>query len=418
LSRVGGAALPAGELRRRALESSILMARMSDRIETAPSAVDAPSPGHRRRRWLILGLLLAGLVALAIGAATSWHYSSLVLVPDHEPGPFDLEVRAVEDGRVTLAREDVSERPGVYGLDWEGGRAIVGRILATEDDSVTRRLRAVEGSLEPGTEVAFDPHVWEGDPAQTIGLPFQEVEIEGELGPLPAWRIDSPRASGTWAIFVHGLNGTREAALRVAPTLRRAGLTTLAITYRNDEGAPPAPDGKHHLGLTEWRDLEAAARYALEHGTRQLVLIGYSMGGAIVTQFAQHSELADRVAGLVLDSPALSWKPILRLGATEVGFPAWTAVPVRWAISLRIDVDWDRLDALQHTDDLRLPTLLFHGTEDSVVPISTSEEYARALPEDVTYYHVPRAGHVGNWNVDPRAYERRLRAFLASLGSA
>ncbi|HEY8467465.1 MAG TPA: alpha/beta fold hydrolase [Solirubrobacterales bacterium] len=371
--------------------------------------------GGGRRRVAVAALLLLVVVVAAV-AVMGWRYSSLVLVPNHEPGPFDVKVLAVEGDRITLERDADTERPGTYGLDWRDGHAIVGRVLAARGDTVTRRLRAVEGRLEPGTEVELDPHVWEGDPRRTIGLEFDEVEIEGELGPMPAWQVDPPRPSDAWAIFVHGLNGTREAALRVLPTLRRAGLTALAITYRNDEGAPPSPDGKHHLGLEEWRDLEAAARYALERGAERLVLIGYSMGGAIVTQFAERSELADRVAALVLDSPALSWKPVLDYGATELGLPELAAVPVRWAIALRIDVDWDQLDALQHTGELSLPTLLFHGTEDTVVPIELSEEYARALPEHVTYYHVPRAGHVESWNVDPAAYEGRLRAFLADLG--
>jgi len=375
-------------------------------------------PARRRgwRRRLAAGALLLAIAALVAAAVMSWRYSSLVLVPDHEPGPFDVKVLAVEGDRVTLERDAGTERPGTYGLDWPDGHAIVGRVLAVRDDAVTRRLRAVEGRLAPGTDAELDPHVWEGDPRRARGIAFEVVEIEGELGPMPAWRVDPPRPSGVWAIFVHGLNGTRETALRVLPTLRRAGLTTLAITYRNDEGAPPAPDGKHHLGLEEWRDVEAAARYALAQGAERLVLIGYSMGGAIVTQFAERSELAGSVAGLVLDSPALSWKRILAYGATELGLPELVAVPVRWAIALRIEVDWDRLDALQHTGQLSLPTLLFHGTEDSVVPIEISEEYARALPEHVTYYHVPRAGHVESWNVDPAAYEARLRAFLADLG--
>jgi fermentation-respiration switch protein FrsA (DUF1100 family) len=51
-----------------------------------------------------------------------------------------------------------------------------------------------------------------------------------------------------------------------------------------------------------------------------------------------------------------------------------------------------------------------------VVPISTSEELARKLPRYVEFHRVTRAAHVGSWNVDPRAYERRVRLFLERLG--
>jgi uncharacterized protein len=48
-----------------------------------------------------------------------------------------------------------------------------------------------------------------------------------------------------------------------------------------------------------------------------------------------------------------------------------------------------------------------------VIPISTSDEFAEELPRWVTYHQVPKAGHVESWNVDPRSYEERLKAFLA-----
>ena len=35
-----------------------------------------------RRRWAALAAV-AVLVAVAVGAATAWHFSSAVLVPDH-----------------------------------------------------------------------------------------------------------------------------------------------------------------------------------------------------------------------------------------------------------------------------------------------------------------------------------------------
>lgn len=227
---------------------------------------------------------------------------------------------------------------------------------------------------------------------------------------MPAWLI--PGRSRTWAIVVHGHNGSPEEGLRIAPTLHRAGLPTLLMTYRDDLGAPESPDGYHHLGLTEWHDLGAAARYALAHGARHLLLVGYSMGGAIVAQFMERSPLAPRVAGLVLDAPALDWRAILESNATKMGLPSVAALPLEWMTGARIDVDWDSLDALAHSDDFHLPILLFHGGDDRLVPISTSENFAAALPRWVSFFQVPAAGHTEAWNVDPGLYDRRFEAFL------
>jgi uncharacterized protein len=369
-----------------------------------------------RRRWRWLAAAAVGLVAgLAVGIALSWHFSDRVLVPDHSSWLKEVEVEALPPGRIVLARTEDTVRPGVYGLDWEGGHAIVGPIVGEGDETVTRRLRAVKGYLAPEVEVGVEPNVFSGDPRQAFGIPYADVEIEGELGPMPAWSI--PGRSNAWAIVVHGINGTPQVGLRVVPSLRRAHLPTLLITYREDLGAPPSPDGFHHMGLTEWRDLQAAARYALDHGARRLVLLGYSMGGAIVTQFMQHSPLARRVSGLVLDAPALDWRRILEFNTTEMGLPGFMALPVEWAIGARIDVDWDDLDALQHPEAFELPILLFHGEDDEVVPISLSEDFAAELPRWVTYYSTPEAGHVEAWNVAPRLYERRLSRFLARVAS-
>jgi len=365
-----------------------------------------------RRRWAILGGIALAVVVVAVAAVSAWHFSSAVLVPDHSAWPADATVEALPPGRVVLERAEESERPGVYGLEWQGGHAIAGAIVAADEDTVTRRLRAVDGYLAPGMEVAIDPAVYAGDPTAALGLPSTTVAVPGELGPMPAWLV--PGRSRTWAIVVHGINSTPQTGLRIAPALHRAGLPTLLITYREDLGAPPSPDGFHHMGLTEWRDLGAAARYALAHGARRLVLVGYSMGGAIVTQFMQRSPLAPRVAGLVLDAPALDWQEILSFNATRMGFPSFAALPVEWAIGARIDADWDSLDAVQHPDSFQLPILLFHGSDDKVVPISTSDAFAAELPRRVTYFRVPRAGHTEAWNVDPPLYERRLGDFLGS----
>jgi alpha-beta hydrolase superfamily lysophospholipase len=164
------------------------------------------------------------------------------------------------------------------------------------------------------------------------------------------------------------------------------------------------------------RDLQAAARYALRHGARRLVLAGYSMGGSIVAQFMQNSALTPRVAGLVLDAPALDWPAIFEYGAEEMGLPAITAWPLERAIGARIEVDWDAVDATRHPESFQLPILIFHGIDDDLVPISISEEFAAELSDHVTLHRVPRADHTQSWNVNPRLYDRRLARFLRQWG--
>ena len=355
---------------------------------------------------------VAALLALLIGAAGSWHFSSAVLVPDHRDWPEEETVERLSRGKVVLSRSEETERPGVYALVWQAGQAVLGAVTEESDETVTRKLSDVRGYLAPGMKVALDSKVYFGDPGQARGLPFADVRVPGELGPMPAWLVRG--RSDTWAIVVHGINDNPQVGLRILPTLRRAGLPSLSITYREDQGAPASPDGFHHMGLTEWRDLAAAVRYTRARGARRLFLIGYSMGGSLVTQFMQRSPLAPRVAGLVLDAPALDWREILSFNATEMGLPGFMALPVEWAIGVRIDADWASLDAVEHPDDFQLPILLFHGDEDEVVPISTSDEFADQLPQ-VTYYRAPEAGHTEAWNVDPPLYEARLTRFLSRL---
>ena len=383
-----------------------------------PSAAERDS-GWRRRQALrarvgiVVAIVAVPLLALAIGGAVAWHFSDRILVPDRSGWPQSIDVLRVGSARIVLSQNDDSEQPGVFGLDWQAGHAIVGPILAEGDRSVTRRLRDVRGYLTPGLRVGTDSYVYSGDPRQALGLPSVDVRIPSELGPLPSWWV--PASGHVWAIVAHGINSNPQAGLRIAPVFHRAGMPQLLITYREDRGAPSSPDGYHHMGLTEWRDIAAAARFAVDHGARRLVLVGYSMGGALVTQFVERSPLASRVAGLVLDAPVLDWRATIEYGTTETGLPAFLANPVEWAVSARIDTDWDALDVLEHTGDFHLPILLFHGTEDETVPIATSEALASALPRYVRFYRVPGARHTEEWNVAPALYDRRLARFLASL---
>jgi len=240
---------------------------------------------------------------------------------------------------------------------------------------------------------------------------------------MPAWRVDGRR--DTWVLLVHGYNAARTETLRTLAAVAGQGFPALAIGYRNDPGAPRSPDGLRHWGATEWRDLEAATRYALEQGANGVVLAGYSMGGAVVAGFLLSSPLAARVRGVVLDAPALDLGEVIDHGAEDRTLPALgTPVPpaltevAKGIAGLRYDLDWGDLDYVDRAGGLRSPILLFHQGGDPTVPVAISERLARARPELVTFERFGGDGHVQSWNVDRPRYERALRAFLDRVAPA
>jgi fermentation-respiration switch protein FrsA (DUF1100 family) len=140
------------------------------------------------------------------------------------------------------------------------------------------------------------------------------------------------------------------------------------------------------------------------------------MGGGIVMSFMQHSELATGVAGLILDAPMLDFEPTVVHGLREGGVPAWFTGPPRWVAALRYDIDWEATDYLRDAGGLDTPVLLFHTSEDDIVPVSTSDQLADAHPGTVTYVRTDGPGHVRSWNLHPAEYEGDVREFLGTLG--
>lgn len=354
------------------------------------------------------------LLAPAALAATAFAgVSSLVAdqVVDVRRTPrYPHRVLAADAGRVTLRRNRGTQRVGTYGLAYPGGHAVAGDVVERTRSTVVRPLLRVDGApVRPG-RVALD-HVDVGDPRSAFAMDFTEVGLESDVGTLPAWVVPAP--GDTWAVVLHGYGGKRSSALSFLPMLRDLGITALVPAYRNDPDAPPSPDGRYHLGATEWRDAEAAVAYAAAQGAARIVLFGWSMGGAIALQTWSLTAYRPLVAALLLDSPVVDWRAVLlHLGRLrKVPEPL-----VRHSMRLverRISIDFDDLDWLRRAEELDVATLVVHGDDDLTVPCGPSVELARLRPDLVTLRVVAGAGHVGSWNVDPEAYARSVGDFLA-----
>jgi alpha-beta hydrolase superfamily lysophospholipase len=254
-------------------------------------------------------------------------------------------------------------------------------------------------------------HTYDGNPERGRGLDYTDVQVPGEQGLFPAWHV--PGKASTWVIMVHGYKSNRAEGLRIMPLFVRLGLPVLDITYRNDLEAPASPDKLYHLGSTEWQDLEAAVQYALTHGAEDLLLYGWSMGGNIVETFLRRSSFASHVRAVVLDAPVLNWRLVFDKQARDRHFPEFITNIVEWIIYLRAGINFNEQDHIASASQQKIPTLLFHGVDDSLIPVAGSDAFARSCPDLVTYQRVSGANHTQGWNVDAQAYEQALETFLA-----
>lgn len=369
----------------------------------------------------MVGAAVAGLSAAGtVGAAT--YFARRVLTPDPRR-PDDTRVVAVDGESVTLDATVNTVAPGRYGLWLDGGEghARLGEVLEADESTgrVRRELHGVDrGQLAVGL-ARWNQYYFGMAPAASLGLPTHDVVVASDIGDLPAWHV--PTGSRRWAVLVHGRGARREECLRAVPVLHELGYDCLIPMYRNDIGAPASPDGRYNLGLSEWRDVEAAIVHALANGAEEVALVGWSMGGAIVLQVLGRSWLAERVTHVVLDAPVIDWADVLRHQASLNNVPGPVGAlsrslignrSARRLVGVHEPLDVARTDWVSRAAELAHPMLIIHSEDDEFVPAGPSAALARRRPDLVRYEPWRVARHTKEWNVDPQRWDAVVRDFL------
>ncbi len=314
----------------------------------------------------------------------------------------------VRERLVTLPRRGWADRRAVFTLRWEGGRARSERVESADERTVVRRITPERGTLRRGDRVLMDREIFD-DPSE-LGCDYREVVVTGELGDLPAWSVGG--AGDLWAVMVHGRGADRREPLRALGALAERGIPALLISYRGDAEVDPIPDGLARMGCTEWRDVEAALRFAHRRGARRVLLVGFSLGGGMALTTARLSPLSSLLAGVVLDGPFLQPEATLRGAARRRGLPEAMVPLAMRAAERRAGIDLSLIDQVANADDLAAPVLAIQGSDDEACPRGPLDAFVARRPDLVTLRIMPAAGHVESWNVDQATYRRWIHGFL------
>ncbi len=378
---------------------------------------------------MIIAVVLLVLLFAFLGS--SWYLAEKVLIPAPYGFNPEFEILHIGEKLVTLPKNPSKKQfaqtgsRGKYLLMWlddTGERAYgdLGEIVKETGDTVTREFSLRKGELpESGTQASLEIWVQYENPKADFGYDYEELRLRGITGELQAWWIDNPQVSNasisdgkTAVLLLHGRRrGEIRETMRIMPTLHDLGFPMLSISYRNHSQSDMSPDGLYHYGASEWEDAKTGWDYLKDKGFEKIIIVGFSMGGAVGLELTKHIPQED-VPALILDSPLLDTHTVLQTGARNTGIPDFLSNIVIFMAAQRSGVDYRQLDQRKYAHQLTMPVLLFGAVADTTIPISLVDEFAEKVEAPLTYKRLEGVEHVEPWNDDPEKYAKWVADFL------
>jgi uncharacterized protein len=250
---------------------------------------------------------------------------------------------------------------------------------------------------------------------------------EGAGEAIEAWTDDGLRLAGVWypsaapkvsgrtAIVIHGFAEDPRGFRDRAEALADRGWNAAAIDLRGHGQS----QGEHtSFGGRESDDLHAwIAVLATRVGPGMTLAVwGRSMGAAVALRAAAEDDQA-RIAALVLEAPYHDLEAAIGAMIRRFRLPGSRLLArliARRAEALA-GVSLTRPRPLDLAPKVAVPTLIVHGSNDALVPLSDAQRLADAFPAPARLIEVAGARHTDILDVGRPELLDRITAFLDAL---
>jgi dipeptidyl aminopeptidase/acylaminoacyl peptidase len=376
--------------------------------------------------------LVRGVVVLLIGYVILIAYFSHFMVSPPRVRVSDSE-RPVLGLQIAVDR-DITDPPGVrilaaFSPSREAGLRAGDRIIRVNDRPVDT-MADLEEEIVAGNEgdrirIQARRKDTGGDTAILVdvplavrpvspsdhGLAYRDVAFTDPRGrTLRGWYIPAPPGGAgpsPGVVYGHGNGGDRRHMLTVATAVHRAGIAQLFIDFagRGESEGSTISLGAHEAGaMIAGLDFLSALQ---EVDGRRLALAGRSMGAVAAALAAGRDS---RVKALVLDSPFTDLSSELdhAIGAYHLP-PILFREPLLAVAAIRARFDPSEVTPLKALESYRGPILLFHGSNDEVVPASHAREYKDSAGPRLELHLLEGEGHNGR---RPAPYAERIADFI------
>ena len=255
-----------------------------------------------------------------------------------------------------------------------------------------------------------DHFVYCGDPSEQ-NLAFENFKIPTTDGlELSGWWIPALSSRGI-IVMSHGHGGDRREGMRYARALHNSGFSIVTFDYRSSD---PNHDHFDSMDYFERRDLLKVIDYAASKGSQKIGILGFSQGSAtgIITM-----ALDPRIEiGLFEGSYANAANVIAYGASSQFKVPRFPLVDLAlWFFEARTSANLSDMNPSSYIGKIApRPVMIFHATQDPIVPFSHAEELVKSSPSIKTWFFKDTV-HAKAWQFDTKLAENLVINFFSTV---
>jgi alpha-beta hydrolase superfamily lysophospholipase len=199
-----------------------------------------------------------------------------------------------------------------------------------------------------------------------------------------SWRVEN---LSNVMVLIHGYDSSSNAFLKFAGYLNENNISAYAIDLRE------SIDSFENYT----RDLKIFIDLVKEYESRNVLLLGQSMGGGVVLRYA--TEYPEDLEGVIASAPAIGMQISgisVSLRAVRLFYPALNAISTSapnfsiYVPGIKNDISIEMLSELaenvlylwENTDKISLPCLFVIGSEDQVISQKALRTFYEAVPAE------------------------------------
>jgi len=251
--------------------------------------------------------------------------------------------------------------------------------------------------------------VYCGDPSEQK-LVFENFKVTTEDAlELSGWWIPAVNPRGI-IIMSHGHGGDRREGMRYAQVLHNAGFSLVTFDYR---GANPDESHFDSMDYFERRDLSKIIDFASSKGPQKIGLLGFSQGSAtgIITM-----ALDPRIEIGVFEGSYANAADVIAFGASSMfKIPRFPLVDLAlWFFEARTSADLNDMNPSSYISKIApRPVMIFHATNDPIVPFTDAEKLLKSAPTIKTWFFQDN-DHAKAWQFDTQLAETLVVDFFST----